>query len=152
MAVAQALSVERSLPAPPAISQLIKTGVGTQTLTGANTYTGGTQITGGRLSIGTTGTINNTSGVSIGAGEFNYNNSTTALTQGITFSGSTGTLSGTGTITPAAAITSGNRQTAGTSVTSVNPTATLGQEAFSTSITYNRDSIFEWNLNGEPTV
>jgi autotransporter-associated beta strand protein len=130
-----------------------KVDAGTWVLSGSNSspggYTGATSVNGGRLSISSTGTINNTSGVSIGAGEFNYNNSTTALTQGITFSGSTGTLSGTGTITPAVTITSGNRQTAGTSVTTGNPTATLGKQTFSGGITYNTGSIFEWNLTGD---
>ena len=90
-----------------------------------------------------------TSGVSIGAGKFSYNNSTVALTPNITFNLTGGTLSGTGTITPAVTITSGNRQTAGTSVTSANPTASLGKETFSTGITYNSGSIFEWNLNAD---
>ncbi len=128
---------------------LTKTTSGTVTLSGLNTYNGATQVNGGRLSIDTTGTINNTSGVSIGAGEFSYNNSTTALSQAVSFSGTGGTLSGTGTITPAVIITSGNRQTAGTSVTTANPTATLGKETFGTSITYSTGSIFEWNLTGD---
>ena len=44
--------------------------VGTQTLTlsGANTYTGETTITGGTLALGSSGTIDNTSGVSLGTG------------------------------------------------------------------------------------
>ncbi len=118
------------------------------TLTGTNTYTGATTVSGGRLAIGSTGTVNNSSGISIGAGEFNYNNSTTALTQPVTFSGNTGALSGTGTITPAVTITTGNRQTAGTSVTAANSTATLGKQTFGTGITYHSGSIFEWNLTG----
>ena len=46
-------------------------------------------------------------------------------------------------------ITSGNRQTAGTSVTTANPTATLGKETFSTSIDFQAGSIFEWNLTAK---
>lgn len=124
-------------------------GTGLRTLSNTNnTYSGATTVTGGRLSVTSTGTINSTSGVSIGSGEFNYNNSTTALSRNVTFSTTGGTLSGTGTIDPAVTITTGNRQTAGTSVTAVNPTAALGKATFSTGITYDSGSIFEWNLTG----
>ncbi len=88
-------------------SGLTKTGSGTQTLTGINTYTGATNITAGKLTINSTGTINTTSGISIGAGEFNYNSST-ALSQSVSFSGTGGTLSGSSTITPAVNVTTGN--------------------------------------------
>ena len=133
-------------------TSLVKDGLGKWELTSASTYTGATTVTGGKLSVGTTGTINNTSGVSIGAGEFSYNNSATALTQGITFSGSTGTLSGTGTVTPATVITTGNRQTAGTSITLTNPAPTLGTQTFGTSIDYQEGSIFEWSLTANAEV
>ena len=127
-------------------TSLTKDGTGAWTLSGANSYTGTTTVNAGKLTITPTGTINSTSGISIGAGEFNYNNSTTALSKSISFSGTGGTLSGTGTITPAVTITSDNRQTAGSSVTAANPTAVLGTEIFSNGITYNSGSIFEWNL------
>ncbi len=127
-------------------TSLIKDGAGKWTLTSASTYSGATTVTAGKLSIGPTGTIQNTSAVTIGAGEFSYNNSTTALSQTITFSGSTGTLSGTGIISPATVVTSGNRQTAGTSVTATTPSVTLGKQTFGTSIDFQTGSIFEWNL------
>ncbi|MCX6880055.1 MAG: autotransporter-associated beta strand repeat-containing protein, partial [Verrucomicrobia bacterium] len=69
----------------------------TLTLSGINTYSGVTTVSAGKLTIASSGTLNSASAVSIGAGEFNYN-STTALVQGISFSGTGGTLSGTGTI------------------------------------------------------
>jgi fibronectin-binding autotransporter adhesin len=136
-------------------SALNKTTPDTVTLTGANTYAGATTVSAGRLSIGSSGTIKDTSGVTIGTAstvataEFNYN-STTELSKTVSFAtGSTGgILSGTGTITNAVAVTSGNIQTAGTAVTASNPTATLGTETFTTGITYNEGSIFEWNLTG----
>jgi fibronectin-binding autotransporter adhesin len=128
---------------------LTKSTTGTVTLSGANTYSGLTTISGGTLTVATTGTINGTSSISIGAGELNYNNSTTALSKGVSFSGTGGTLSGTGTISSAVTISSGNRQTAGSSVTTANPTAALGKETFSnvSGITYSSGSIFEWNLD-----
>ena len=86
---------------------LTKVDAGTLTLSRANGYTGTTAVTGGKLTISSAGTINSTNSVSIGAGEFNYN-SATALTKGISFSSTGGTLSGTGTITPAVTVSAGN--------------------------------------------
>jgi autotransporter-associated beta strand protein len=45
---------------------LTKTGSGTQTLSGVNTYSGATLISGGTLALDLTGTIDNTSSVSLG--------------------------------------------------------------------------------------
>ena len=117
---------------------LTKAGAGTLTLSGANTYVGATTVTGGKLTIASTGTINTTSAVSIAGGEFNYN-SATALSQGVSFSGTGGTLSGTGTITPAVTVTSGNTYTAGT-------VGAAGTQTFSSALTYNSGSIFQWDL------
>jgi autotransporter-associated beta strand protein len=51
---------------------LTKQGNGTLTLSGTNTYTGATTITGGTLTLGAAGSINNSSGVSLGTvGTFN---------------------------------------------------------------------------------
>lgn len=84
-------------------------------LPGGNTYTGATVVKEGKLTIGTGGSINGTSGVTIGTAstaattEFNYNSST-ALTQAVSFAaGSTGgTLSGTGTINLGLNVTADN--------------------------------------------
>jgi autotransporter-associated beta strand protein len=104
--------------------RLTKTGGGTQILTGTNTYRDSTNVNGGKLTVSSTGTINSTSGVSIGAGEFNYNSST-ALTQAVSFSGTGGTLSGSGTINQAVSITTGNTLAIGNSVGQMNFGSTL---------------------------
>jgi fibronectin-binding autotransporter adhesin len=109
-----------------------KRGAGTLVMTEANTYTGATTIRSGKLTIDSTGTINGTSGVTIGtastsaAAEFNYNSST-ALTQAVSFAaGSTGgTLSGNGTINQAVSVTSGNTLAIGNSVGQMNFGSTL---------------------------
>ena len=87
---------------------LTKAGPGTLALGGTNLYTGGTTVAAGKLSIATTGSINTTSGIALGAGEFNYNNTTTALNKVITFTGTGGIVSGSGRITTAVAVTAGN--------------------------------------------
>jgi autotransporter-associated beta strand protein len=87
---------------------LTKSGAGTLTLTGSNTYSGATTVSAGKLVIGPDGAINSSSGISIGAGELRYDNSTTALTLAPSFSTTGGALGGTGTITPAITITNGN--------------------------------------------
>jgi autotransporter-associated beta strand protein len=94
---------------------LTKSTAGTVTLSGANSYTGATTVSGGKLSIASTGNISTTSGISIGAAELNYNSST-ALTNAITFSTTGGKLSGNGTITPATTISAGNTLAPGNSI------------------------------------
>jgi len=86
---------------------LTKVGSGSMELTNTNGFTGQLQVNGGRLVIGASGTVNSTSGVSIGAGEFRYNSST-ALSQAVSFTTTGGTLSGTGPITPNVNVTIGN--------------------------------------------
>ena len=105
--------------------QFHKYGTGTQILTGTNTYSSSTVIGGGKLTISGTGSINNTTGISIGAAEFNYNSST-ALTQAVSFSGTGGTLSGSGTINQAVSITTGNTLAIGNSPGQMNFGSTLG--------------------------
>ena len=105
--------------------RLTKIGGGTQILSGINTYRDSTNVNGGKLTISSTGTINSTSGVSIGAAEFNYNSST-ALTQAVSFSGTGGTLSGSGTINQAVTIPTGNTLAIGNSVGQMNFGSSLG--------------------------
>jgi autotransporter-associated beta strand protein len=105
--------------------QFHKYGTGTQILTGTNTYSSSTTVGGGKLTISGTGSINNTTGISIGAAEFNYNSST-ALTQAVSFSGTGGTLSGSGTINQAVTIPTGNTLAIGNSVGQMNFGSSLG--------------------------
>jgi autotransporter-associated beta strand protein len=84
-------------------------------LAGTNTYSGATTITSGKLTVASGGSISSTSGISVGAAEFNYNSST-ALSQAISFSTTGGKLSGNGTITPAVTISTGNTLAPGNSI------------------------------------
>lgn len=98
---------------------LTKDGSGNLTLSGTNSYSGATSVFEGKLTIASEGTINTTSGVSIGAGEFNYNSST-ALTRNVSFSGTGGTLSGSGTITTTVNVTEANTLSIGNSPGTMN--------------------------------
>jgi autotransporter-associated beta strand protein len=92
---------------------------GKLTLSGGNSYYGATTVSGGVLTVSGAGTLNSTSGVNIGAGEFNYN-SATALTKNVAFTGTGGTVSGSGTITPALGVTSGNAISPGNNAGTLN--------------------------------
>lgn len=122
------------------VLSVTKQNSGTWTLSGVSTYTGATAVNGGRLVVASTGRINSTGGVSIGSGEFVYD-SATALTQGVAFTGTGGTLRGTGTITPAVSVTSGNTVAAGTD------SATLGALTFGGSLSGTTGATFSIKLN-----
>lgn len=120
------------------INSVIKTGAGTTSLGTTNGYTGTTIISSGTLTITSGGSINTTSAVAIGAGEFNYN-SGIALSQSVSFSGTGGILSGTGTITPAVTVAANNTHSPG----SIGGTAI---QEFSNGLAYAANSIFSWDL------
>lgn len=74
---------------------LAKTGAGSLTLTNTNTYTGSTTVSGGKLIVNGAGSINGTSGISVGTnGTFVYSSSV-SLTKAVTFQSSTSKLGGT---------------------------------------------------------
>ncbi|MDP4720514.1 MAG: autotransporter-associated beta strand repeat-containing protein [Akkermansiaceae bacterium] len=108
-----------SLQDAGSVMSLEKQGTGTLTLTGTNTYTGATTVSGGKLSVTGAGSINGTSGVSIGAGEFNYDSSI-AFAETLSFSGTDGILSGNGTFNNAVNVTTGNTLAIGNSVGTMN--------------------------------
>ncbi|MDP4720513.1 MAG: autotransporter-associated beta strand repeat-containing protein [Akkermansiaceae bacterium] len=117
-------------------STITKTGAGTVVFSAANTYDGSTTVAEGKLTIASSGTINGTSEVFIGAGEFNYNSSST-LTQDVSFLSTGGILSGTGTMGNAINITTGNTLAIGNSV---------GTMDFVSNLTVT--GTYEFELNG----
>jgi autotransporter-associated beta strand protein len=107
---------------------ITKSGTGTWSLNNTNTYTGPTNINGGKLLV----------------------NGTTSTTGVVTANNAGTILGGNGTIGGATTMTLGTIHTAGDAVTLANITGagTIDQVDFTTGITYNQGSIFEWNLTG----
>lgn len=83
-------------------NSVIKTGLGTTTLSATNTYTGATEITAGTLKISTSGSMANSTSVTVSAGASLVYSSSTALTVGPDLEGNgtsnRATLGGTGPI------------------------------------------------------
>jgi fibronectin-binding autotransporter adhesin len=118
---------------------MTKQGNGTLTLTAANTYTGATNVYGGTLQIASTGTIENTSDISVGGGaKFLYNNSAIPLSQPITLT-SGATLGGTGTLAVATTIVSGAMLAPGASV----GTLTVDNK----SMTWENGGVYVWEIS-----
>ena len=108
---------------------LTKEGSGTQTLTGTNTYTGATVISAGTLALGAAGSINNTSGVSLGTvGTFDV-----SAKSGYTVSN----LSGSGSVI--GALTVSSQLAIGNSPGTVN---------FSSNLTLGAASTYLYELTG----
>lgn len=72
---------------------IIKQGTGTLSLGGNNTYTGATAVNGGILELTGTGSINNTSGITVNGGVFKNNSSVAVSPSLLTFT--SGTIGGT---------------------------------------------------------
>lgn len=84
---------------------VVKTGIGTLSLSGSNSYSGATSISEGTLAITGSGSINSTTGVTIASGATLRYNSSVAYSGGsITNNG--GTITGTGPIGVAVALDS----------------------------------------------
>ena len=115
---------------------LTKTGAGTLVLSGSSTYTGTTSINAGTLQIGSAGSINSTSGITVnGSGaELKYN-SATALSKPLTLT--QGTVSGTGTINTPVAI--------GANVT-LSPGNSPGTQTYQSG-TFASGGTYAWEVN-----
>jgi autotransporter-associated beta strand protein len=107
------------------------TGPGTLTLNAANTYSGLTRINAGTLTLGSSGSIANSSGINIEDGA-NFNVST--VTGGFVL-GATQNLSGGGTIT-------GNVSIAGSHTPGFSP----GLQSFEDDLAYTTGSTITWDL------
>ena len=107
------------------------TGPGTLTLNATNTYSGQTHINAGTLALGSSGSIANSSGISIADGA-NFNVST--VTGGFVL-GATQNLSGGGTIT-------GNVSIAGSHTPGFSP----GIQSFENDLHYTTGSSITWEL------
>ncbi|MEO5715853.1 MAG: autotransporter-associated beta strand repeat-containing protein [Luteolibacter sp.] len=114
--------------------KLAKEGTGTQTLTGTNTYTGATTITAGTLTLGSGGSISNSSSIVV-----NGILDTSAKTS-FTI-GSSQTLGGGGTVN----VGSGNALAINGTLSPGNSPGVLTVSGGTT--TLNSGSIFAWELN-----
>jgi fibronectin-binding autotransporter adhesin len=119
------------------VVSLAKTGGGTWQLSGGNTYSGGTSITAGVLEIGSAGSINSTSGITLSGStaQLRYN-AATALTQPLTLT--QGTISGTGTIAAAVTVAAGGV---------LSPGNSPGTQAYTGQLAWSPLGTYEWELN-----
>ena len=121
---------------------IVKWGTGTWTLNGTNTFTGSTTVNAGTVVLGTTGSISNSTPVSLGAGSvFDV-----SAVPGGWVLGSGKTLSGTGTIL-------GSVATATSATTTLTPgsTTTQGTLAFTNNLTLGGNTVINMNLSSDPT-
>ena len=119
---------------------LTKDGNGTLTLSASNTYTGNTTINAGTLALASTGSIASGSAVIKVESGATFN---VSAVSGYTVNGTSAVarqlLTGSGGVTGATTIGSfGAHNASGSGV---------GTQAFSSSLTYNSGSIFQWDLD-----
>ncbi len=129
------------------------------TSTGANTINGAiSNGTATQLAITKSGTgtwiLSNNSNINTGATNINAGklriDGTTSTSSVVTATNAGTILGGNGTIGGATTLNVGTIHSAGDAVTLANTTGagTIGQVDFTTGVTYNQGSIFEWNLTG----
>jgi autotransporter-associated beta strand protein len=104
---------------------LIKNGAGVLTLTATNTYTGATAVSAGSLII---------------------NGNQSAATGAVGVANSSTRLMGTGTVGGATTINAAAIHSAGSA------TGAVGNQNFSSSLSYANGSIFEWDINADSTA
>jgi fibronectin-binding autotransporter adhesin len=135
---------------------LAKTGAGILTLSTAKSYSGETTVKAGTLKLGLNGSIAYSPKITVGDAGSSGAVLDVSLVSGGFSVGGTQTLKGIGTVAGAVTISADGIQTAGDAVTVANTSGagTIGKQTFSTGITYNQGSIFEWNLtaNTESTI
>jgi autotransporter-associated beta strand protein len=124
---------------------LTKTGGGVLELTAANDFSGGTTVTAGRLLLSGSGSINDSSGITLDGGELRQSSSV-SFSPTIAFGAGGGTISGSGTI--------GSAVTAGTGVT-LAPGNSPGTQEYAAGLVWNPGGTYQWELNaltGTPGV
>ncbi len=128
------------------------------TSTGANTVSGSISNGTATLAVTKSGTgtwilsnsdNTNTGAINVNEGKLQVNG-TTSTSSVVTATNAGSIFGGNGTIGGATTMTIGTIHTAGDAVTLANLTGagTIAQVDFTTGITYNQGSIFEWNLTG----
>jgi len=121
---------------------------GINTFSAVNGYTGTTTINGGKLILSGAGSINSSSAISINgtlsAAKF-ITNSSTAVTAGITFGASGGTLGGSGTISAAGGVTAGANAI-------ISPGNSPSTQPYTTGLTFNSGSTYVWEHNAGNTI
>jgi fibronectin-binding autotransporter adhesin len=115
---------------------LRKSGSGFWKLSGANTYTGSTAILGGRLTVAPTGSLVNTSTITIDGSDADFRwNSATTMDRPLTFT--RGTISGTGAI--GVAVTAGANRV-------LSPGNSPGNQPYTAGLTLASSGTYVWEI------